>query len=82
LQNGARAKADLAKAKQVGDRQLLALVAQRYFHTAAGAEATDGKSASAPEETVAEEKKSRAAQPGGGPAAAPQSRKKQDRSNS
>jgi tetratricopeptide (TPR) repeat protein len=41
LQNGARAKADLAKAKQTGDRQLLALVSQRYFHTAAGAEATD-----------------------------------------
>src|SRR6516165_3769879 len=41
LQNGARAKADLAKAKQTGDRQLLALVSQRFFHTAAGAEATD-----------------------------------------
>src|SRR5262245_40961508 len=41
LQNGARAKADLAKAKETGDRQLLALVSQRYFHTAAGAEATD-----------------------------------------
>src|SRR5437016_3629444 len=41
LQNLARAKADLAKAKQAGDRQLLALVSQRYFHTAAGAEATN-----------------------------------------
>ncbi len=41
LQNGARAKADLAQAKQAGDRQLLALVSQRYFHTAAGAEATN-----------------------------------------
>jgi len=41
LQNGARAKADLAQAKQTGDRQLLAVVAQRYFHTAAGAEATE-----------------------------------------
>lgn len=41
LQNGARAKADLAKAKNTADRQLLAQVAQRYFHTAAGAEATD-----------------------------------------
>src|SRR5215468_2011522 len=41
LQNGARARADLVQAKQAGDRQLLALVSQRYFHTAAGAEATD-----------------------------------------
>jgi len=49
---------------------------------AAGAEATDGKSVNAPEETVGEERKSRAAQPGGGSSAAPQSRKKQDRSNS
>jgi outer membrane protein assembly factor BamB/tetratricopeptide (TPR) repeat protein len=41
LQNGARARADLTQAKQAGDRQLLALVSQRYFHTAAGAEATN-----------------------------------------
>ena len=48
----------------------------------AGGEAKDGKSADAPTEAVAEEKKTRAAQPAGAPAAMPQSRKKQDRSNS
>src|SRR5947207_10313426 len=41
LQNGARARGDLTQAKQAGDRQLMALVSQRYFHTAAGAEATN-----------------------------------------
>jgi outer membrane protein assembly factor BamB/tetratricopeptide (TPR) repeat protein len=41
LQNGARARADLTQAKQTGNRQQLAVVAQRYFHTAAGAEATE-----------------------------------------
>jgi len=65
-----------------GEGALVESAAKKAGAAAAGAEATDGKSASAPEETVAEEKKSRAAQPGGGPAAAPQSRKKQDRSNS
>ena len=65
-----------------GEGALVEPAARKAGAAAAGAEATDGKSASAPEETVAEEKKSRAANPGGGPAAAPQSRKKQDRSNS
>ena len=65
-----------------GEGALVEPAARRAGAAAAGAEATDGKSASAPEETVAEEKKSRAAQPGAAPAAAPQSRKKQDRSNS
>ncbi len=65
-----------------GEGALVEPAARKAGAAAAGAEATDGKSASAPEETVAEEKKSRAAQPGGGPAAVPQSRKKQDRSNS
>jgi ATP-dependent Clp protease ATP-binding subunit ClpA len=65
-----------------GEGALVETTAKRVGAAAAGAEATDGKSANAPEETVAEEKKSRAAQPGGGPSAAPQSRKKQDRSSS
>jgi ATP-dependent Clp protease ATP-binding subunit ClpA len=65
-----------------GEGALVEPAARKAGAAAAGAEATDGKSASAPEETVAEEKKSRAAQPGGGASAAPQSRKKQDRSNS
>jgi len=65
-----------------GEGALVEPAAKRTGAAAAGAEATDGKSASAPEEALAEEKKSRAAQPGAAPAAAPQSRKKQDRSNS
>jgi ATP-dependent Clp protease ATP-binding subunit ClpB len=65
-----------------GEGALVEPAARKAGAAAAGGEATDGKSASAPEETVAEEKKSRAAQPGGGPSAAPQSRKKQDRTNS
>ncbi|HEV2197348.1 MAG TPA: AAA family ATPase [Candidatus Acidoferrum sp.] len=65
-----------------GEGALVESAARKAGAAAAGAEATDGKSASAPEETLAEEKKSRAAQPGGGASAAPQSRKKQDRSNS
>ena len=65
-----------------GEGALVEPAAKRAGAAAAGAEATDGKSASAPEEALAEEKKSRAAQPGAAPAAAPQSRKKQDRSNS
>jgi len=65
-----------------GEGALVEATAKRAGAAAAGAEATDGKSANAPEETVAEEKKSRAAQPGGGPSAVPQSRKKQDRSSS
>jgi ATP-dependent Clp protease ATP-binding subunit ClpA len=65
-----------------GEGALVEPAAKRAGAAAAGAEATDGKSANAPEETVAEERKSRAAQPSGGSAAAPQSRKKQDRSNS
>ena len=65
-----------------GEGALVEPAAKRAGAAAAGAEATDGKFASAPEETVAEEKKSRAAQPGAAPAAAPQGRKKQDRSNS
>src|SRR2546421_5068687 len=65
-----------------GEGALVEPAAKRAGAAAAGAEATDGKFASAPEETVTEEKKTRAAQPGAAPAAAPQSRKKQDRSNS
>jgi ATP-dependent Clp protease ATP-binding subunit ClpA len=65
-----------------GEGALVETTAKRAGAAAAGAEATDGKSANAPEETAVEEKKSRAAQPGGGPSAAPQSRKKQDRSSS
>jgi ATP-dependent Clp protease ATP-binding subunit ClpB len=65
-----------------GEGALVEPAARRAAAAAAGAEATDGKSASAPEEALAEEKKTRAAQPGAAPAAAPQSRKKQDRSNS
>jgi len=65
-----------------GEGALVEPAAKRAGAAAAGAEATDGKSASAPEEALSEEKKSRAAQPGAAPAAAPQSRKKQDRSNS
>src|SRR5439155_1103231 len=65
-----------------GEGALVEAAAKRAGAAAAGAEATDGKFASAPEETVTEEKKTRAAQPGAAPAAAPQSRKKQDRSNS
>ena len=65
-----------------GEGALVEPAAKRAGAAAAGAEATDGKFASAPEETVAEEKKTRTAQPGAAPAAAPQSRKKQDRSNS
>ena len=65
-----------------GEGALVEATAKRAGAAAASAEATDGKSASAPDETVAEEKKSRAAQPGGAPAAAPQGRKRQDRSNS
>ena len=65
-----------------GEGALVEAAAKRAGAAAASAEATDGKSASAPDETVAEEKKSRAAQPGGAPAAAPQGRKRQDRSNS
>jgi ATP-dependent Clp protease ATP-binding subunit ClpB len=65
-----------------GEGALVEPATKRAGAAAAGAEATDGKSANASEETVAEERKSRAAQPGGGSSAAPQSRKKQDRSNS
>src|SRR5689334_4531106 len=65
-----------------GEGALVQAATQGAGGLAAAAEAKDGKSASAPEETVAEEKKSRAAQPGGGASAAPQSRKKQDRSSS
>jgi hypothetical protein len=48
---------------------------------AATVEAKDGKSIDAPAEAL-EERKSRVAQPSGGPTPTPQSRKKQDRSNS
>jgi outer membrane protein assembly factor BamB len=41
LQYGGQAKKLLTEAKKAGDTQLLASVAQRYFHTEAGAEATD-----------------------------------------
>src|SRR5881398_2372446 len=58
-----------------GEGALVEPAAKRAGAAAAGAGATDGKSASAPEE--AEEKKSRAAQPGGAPSAAAQGRKKQ-----
>jgi ATP-dependent Clp protease ATP-binding subunit ClpB len=65
-----------------GEGALVEPAAKKAGAAAASAEATDGKSANAPEEAVPEEKKSRAAQPGGGPATAAQGRKKQDRSNS
>src|SRR5204862_3958589 len=57
-----------------GEGALVEPAAKRAGAAAAGAEATDGKSVNAPEETVGEERKSRAAQPGGGSSAAPQSR--------
>src|SRR5262249_3529147 len=41
LQYGPRAKARLAEATAKGDRAILAEVAQRYFHTDAGAQALD-----------------------------------------
>ncbi|PYT80295.1 MAG: ATP-dependent Clp protease ATP-binding subunit [Acidobacteria bacterium] len=65
-----------------GEGALVEPAARKAGAAAAGAEATDGKSASLPEETVAEERKSRAAQSGGGASTAQPSRKKQDRSNS
>src|SRR5690242_11971962 len=64
-----------------GEGALVEPAAKRAASAAASAEATDGKSADAPAEAVAEERKSRAAPPGGGSSAPAQSRKK-DRSNS
>jgi ATP-dependent Clp protease ATP-binding subunit ClpB len=64
-----------------GEGALVEPAAKRAASAAASAEATDGKSADAPAEAVAEERKSRVAQPGGGSSAPAQSRKK-DRSNS
>src|SRR5216117_1468209 len=52
-----------------GEGALVEAAAKRAGAAAAGAEATDGKSVNAPEETVGEERKSRAAQPGGGSSA-------------
>src|SRR5216117_2692944 len=60
-----------------GEGALVEPAAKRAGAAAAGAEATDGKSVNAPEETVGEERKSRAAQPGGGSSASAQGRKKQ-----
>ena len=65
-----------------GEGALVEPGGKKVAAAAAIPEFKDGKSADAPAEAVAEERKSRAAQPGGGPAAAPQTRKKQDRSNS
>src|SRR5216117_1418523 len=60
-----------------GEGALVQAASQRAVGAGAAAEATDGKSVNAPEETVGEERKSRAAQPGGGSSASAQGRKKQ-----
>jgi len=65
-----------------GEGALVEPAARKAAAAAATPETTDGKSAEAPEETVAEQRKSRAAQPGAAPTPAPQGRKKPDRSNS
>jgi hypothetical protein len=65
-----------------GEGALVEPAGKRAAAAAATAEVSDGKSADAPAEAVAEDRKSRAAQPGAAPSASAQSRKKQDRSNS
>jgi ATP-dependent Clp protease ATP-binding subunit ClpA len=64
-----------------GEGALVQAATQSAGSQPAMVEAKDGKSVEPPAETAVEERKSRAAQPGPSPAAAPQSRKKQDRSN-
>jgi len=65
-----------------GEGALIETGAKKASAAAAGGEAKDGKTADAPTEAVAEERKSRSAHPASAPASMPQSRKKQDRSNS
>jgi ATP-dependent Clp protease ATP-binding subunit ClpA len=65
-----------------GEGALVEPAGKRAAAAGASAEATDGKTADAPAEAVAEDRKSRAAQPGTAPSAGAQGRKKQDRSNS
>jgi ATP-dependent Clp protease ATP-binding subunit ClpB len=65
-----------------GEGALVEPTGKRAAAAAASAEATDGKTAEAPTEAVAEDRKSRAAQPGAVPSSGAQGRKKQDRSNS
>jgi ATP-dependent Clp protease ATP-binding subunit ClpA len=65
-----------------GEGALVEPAGKRAAAAAASVEATDGKTADAPAEAVAEDRKSRAAQPGTAPSAGAQGRKKQDRSNS
>ena len=65
-----------------GEGALIEAGSKKANAAAAGGDARDGKTAEAPTEAIPEERKSRAAQPSGAPATAPQSRKKQDRSNS
>jgi ATP-dependent Clp protease ATP-binding subunit ClpA len=65
-----------------GEGALVEPAGKRAAAAAASVEASDGKSADAPTEAVAEDRKSRAAQPGAAPSGAAPGRKKQDRSNS
>jgi ATP-dependent Clp protease ATP-binding subunit ClpB len=65
-----------------GEGALVEQAGKRAAAAGATGEATDGKTADAPAEAVAEDRKSRAAQPGAGPSPGAQGRKKQDRSNS
>jgi ATP-dependent Clp protease ATP-binding subunit ClpA len=65
-----------------GEGALVEPAGKRAAAAAATVEASDGKSADAPTEAVAEDRKSRAAQPGAAPSGAAPGRKKQDRSNS
>jgi ATP-dependent Clp protease ATP-binding subunit ClpA len=65
-----------------GEGALVEPAGKRAAAAGAAAEASDGKTADATTEAVAEERKSRAAQPGAGPSTSAQGRKKQDRSNS
>lgn len=65
-----------------GEGALVEPAGKRAAAAAASTEATDGKTADAQTEAVAEDKKSRAAQPGAAPSSGAQGRKKQDRSNS
>lgn len=65
-----------------GEGALVEPAEKRAVAAAGAAEATDGKTADAPTEAIAEDRKSRAAQPGTSPSTGAQGRKKQDRSNS
>jgi ATP-dependent Clp protease ATP-binding subunit ClpA len=65
-----------------GEGALVEPAEKRAVAAAGAAEATDGKTADAPTEAIAEDRKSRAAQPGAAPSTGAQGRKKQDRSNS